>query len=239
MIHRTVFTSWTGLALLGLTMPGCSTPPENREDLQTAPALAGTEEHAGTHESHGRAGNHAGTDAHHEPGVNVHGASGRPQEHAQPRIGEEIKDFVLSDSSAKAFRLGGLRRTDDAKGKIAVLTFWCTTCHSCRGIEKGFAKKAREYDGQGVQFLMVDSNASDNAERVSQFLAQHDLSFSVVMDSNAELAEYFGAKLTTTTAVIDAQGRLRYYGGYGAAEDAVRNLIAGQEVAVPETPFAG
>ena len=55
------------------------------------------------------------------------------------------------------------------------------------------------------------------------------------MDPDSEYARYFGAKLTTTTAVVDAEGRLRYYGGFPKAEDAVGNLLAGEEVAVPET----
>lgn len=86
---------------------------------------------------------------------------------------------------------------------------------------------------------MVDSNYTDNAQRVNQFLEEKELSFRVLMDPESEIARYFGAKLTTTTAVIDAEGRLRYYGGFGGAEDAVRNLMAGEAVAVPESPGGG
>jgi thiol-disulfide isomerase/thioredoxin len=145
----------------------------------------------------------------------------------------------VTDNTGKAFRLGTLRRSDESTGKIAVLTFWCTTCHSCRSIERSFDEKAKVYEGQGALFLAVDSNFTDSAQRVNRFLEQHELSFPVLMDSESEIARYFGAKLTTTTAVIDADGRLRYYGGFGGAEAAVRNLMAGEEVAVPESPGGG
>jgi hypothetical protein len=59
------------------------------------------------------------------------------------------------------------------------------------------------------------------------------------MDPESEIARYLGAATTTTTAVVDADGRLRYYGSLAKAEDAVRNLMAGEEVALPETPPMG
>ena len=86
---------------------------------------------------------------------------------------------------------------------------------------------------------MVDSNYTDNAQRVNQFLEGKDLSFRVLMDPESEIARYFGATLTTTTAVIDARGRLRYYGDFRRSEDAVRSLMAGKDVAVPENPGGG
>ena len=86
---------------------------------------------------------------------------------------------------------------------------------------------------------MVDSNHTDNAERVNQFLEQRALGFTVLMDAESEIARYFGANLTTTTAVIDTEGRLRYYGNFGAADAAIQDLLAGREVAIPESRCVG
>jgi len=158
----------------------------------------------------------------------------------QQLLGKEIKDFLLKDSAAKSFQLSALRRTEKTQGTIAVLTFWCTTCVSCREIEKNFDKKSREYKEQGVLFLMVDSNAPETADQVNAFLRKNELGFTVLMDSESELARYFGATRTTTTAVIDADGRLRYYGGYGKrVSDALDDLLAGKDVAVPESQANG
>lgn len=172
-------------------------------------------------------------------GDHERGGCDRPDEGEGPAVGEEIEDFTLNDNSGKAFQLKALRRKEKTKGTIALLTFWCTTCMSCRQMEKEFDKKAAEYKEKGVHFAMIASNSTETAEQVNRFLKKNDLSFPVLMDPESEVARYFGALVTTTTAVIDAEGRLRYYGVFGKAEAAVRDLLSGKEVAVPETRPAG
>jgi peroxiredoxin len=279
MIRKIAFTALTALALLGLAIPGCTTPPEGGggggeqataaavDPSHKVPAEAhvaqengahggdqgadrvghdadggghGSESaEGGGHGAHGRGQGHGGPGNDHGPAMGGHGSGDQRQERAERRLGEEVRDFTVTDNTGKTFRLGTLRRTKEGTGKIAVLTFWCTTCHSCRDIERGFDEKAKEYQGQGVLFLAVDSNFTDNPKRVNRFLEAKELSFPVLMDSESGIARYFGAKWTTTTAVIDADGRLRYYGGFAAAEAAVRNLMAGEEVAIPESPGGG
>lgn len=204
-----------GAALLGLIVPG------------TAMAQGHHPPHGGARGDHG-AGHH-------------HGAAHDPQREsgAKAQLGAEVQDFALADNAGKPFHLATLRRTGADKGKIVVLTFWCTTCMSCRAVDKDFDKKAKEYAPRGVHFVMVDSNFTDTATRVNQFLQEKGLSFPVLMDSDSKIARSFSATLTTTTAVIDAEGRLRYYGAFHKAEDAVRNLLAGEAVAVAESPAAG
>lgn len=157
------------------------------------------------------------------------------QERERPHVGEELKDIVLADSTGSAFQLAAFRRTKESAGTITVLTFWCTTCGSCRMVEKDLDEKARDYKDKGVQFLMVASNHAETPDGVNRFLKKNRLGFRVLMDPESALARYLGAATTTTTAVVDAEGRLRYYGSLTKAEDAIRNLIAGEEVAVPET----
>lgn len=154
-------------------------------------------------------------------------------------IGTEVKAIALKDSKGETIALETLRRTEKTKGKVVVLTFWCTSCSSCRQVERQFERKAKVYGEKGALFLAVDSNFTEDADRVNAFLAEKKLSFPVLMDSRSEIAGYFGAKVTTTTAVIDAEGRLRYYGAFGMAEDAIRDVLAGRVVAHPLGPEAG
>lgn len=149
-----------------------------------------------------------------------------------PAIGSDVTDFAVADNQGKEFRLSTERKSGAGPGTIVVLTFWCTTCGSCRRIDGEFDDKAREYADKGVRFLAVDSNFNDSVERVNRFLEKNELAFPVLMDPKADVAKIFGTEMTTTTAVIDGQGKLRYYGGFHGALDAVANLTAGQEVAV-------
>lgn len=155
------------------------------------------------------------------------------------RMGQVVPNFAVTDNHGNEFRLASLRRSSGTKGKIVVLTFWCTTCHSCREIEREFDKKAAAYASEDAVFHMVDSNVPDYEERVNGFLEANGLGFKVLMDAESAIAGYFGARFTTTTAVLDADGRLRYYGGFAKAEDAVRDLLAGEEVALPESSGGG
>ena len=172
------------------------------------------------------------------PGRGGHGHA-EPAANGKTLVGEEAKDFTLEDSVGEVFRLSALRRTDEQKGSIAVLTFWCTTCHSCRGMELDFDEKAREIEAKGVTFRMIASNGTETAERVNRFLEKRGLDFKVLMDEGSEIARRFGVTRTTTTIVIDAAGKIRYYGRYAKALDAVRSLLDGEDVRVPWTPPAG
>jgi peroxiredoxin len=160
---------------------------------------------------------------------------GPAQESKRPALGELVKEFALADSDGKVFKVGSQRPTARDEGTITVLTFWCTACPSCRMIDADFGRRAQEYKQKGVQFFAIASNHDESPEGVNRFLKQNQLGFQVLMDSQSQLARYFNASATTTSAVIDADGRLRYYGGYEKAEDAVRNLLAGEAVAIPET----
>ena len=65
----------------------------------------------------------------------------------------------------------------------------------------------------------------------------------IVLDAGGRTADIFGTEVTTTTVVIDGKGVLRYCGrfgrGDGAAEAALKAVLAGKEVAVKMTPHDG
>lgn len=190
-----------------------------------------------------RGDDHAAPSRDHRHAETVHGAGPSPDlgivmagpAAQKPRIGETIQAFMAADSAGRAVQLGG----SENAGELTVLTFWCATCGSCRMIDADFDRRAKEHAEKGVRFLAVDSTHGGTPEPVQAFLERSKLSFPVLVDAKSELALYFGARLTTTTAVIDAQGRLRYYGGYDGAEAALQSLLAGEEVAVTESPGSG
>lgn len=177
--------------------------------------------------------------AHREAGGAVDSSNADGSNADRARLGARVQDFSLTDSNGDALRLGALRSAEDGRGEIAVLTFWCSMCGSCRTIERDFDAKAREYGERGVQFLAVASNYTDSPQKANRFLEGNELRFRVLMDSDSRVARYFGARFTTTSAVLDREGRLRYYGGFRGVEAAVRNLLAGVDVAVPESPGFG
>lgn len=151
---------------------------------------------------------------------------------ARAALGAAVPDFRAVDSRGEPFRLS------EREG-ITVLTFWCTTCDSCRGVERELDALAEGYAPRGVAFAAIDSNHPDDAARVNAFLAAQGLGLRVLLDPTAALAELFGARLTTTTAVVDADGRLAYWGAFHGARFAVDELLAGEPVSEPDVAGYG
>ena len=60
------------------------------------------------------------------------------------------------------------------------------------------------------------------------------LTMPVMMDAKGRVADLFGAKMTTTTVIIDAQGKLRYFGQFmqgqtNLVEDAIQAVLVGDK----------
>lgn len=50
--------------------------------------------------------------------------------------------FILKDENGRTVKL------EDLKGNVVILTFWSTTCHTCREELPKLSKLAKEYQGK-------------------------------------------------------------------------------------------
>jgi hypothetical protein len=93
--------------------------------------------------------------------------------------------------------------------------------------------------------LALDANAGETPEIVSAFAKEKGLGLPIVLDPDGRAADLFGTEVTTTTVAIDGDGVLRYCGRFGGgdghayAEDALKAVLAGKEVAVKTSPHDG
>jgi peroxiredoxin len=167
----------------------------------------------------------------------------RPKRKGAVAVGEKVPDFSVRTLDGKAVKLSELQKDERrTKRGVVVLSFWCSTCSSCRRVEHDLDKLARDYQGQAV-VIALDANAGETAERVTAFAKEKGLALPIVLDSGGRTADIFGTEVTTTTVVIDGNGVLRYCGRFGpgneAAEAALKAVLAGNEVAVKTTPHDG
>jgi thiol-disulfide isomerase/thioredoxin len=160
-------------------------------------------------------------------------------------VGDKVPDFSVRTLDGKTTKLSELRAdAGRTKTGVVVLSFWCSTCGSCRRVEHHLDKLAKDYAGQAAVFAL-DANAGETAERVTAFAKEKGLSLPIVLDPTGGTADVFGTEVTTTTVVIDGQGVLRYCGrfrqgdGTASAEEALKAVLAGREVAVKTTPHDG
>ena len=167
----------------------------------------------------------------------------KPKREGAITVGEKAPDFSLRTLDGKAVKLTEVQKDErQTKHGVVVLSFWCSTCSSCRRVEHDLDKLAKDYQGQAA-VIALDANAGETVERVTAFAKEKGLALPIVLDPDGRTADLFGTEVTTTTVVIDGKGVLRYCGRFGRGDDtaeaALKAVLAGKEVAVKTTPHDG
>src|SRR5262249_50029409 len=141
-----------------------------------------------------------------------------PKRKGTVAVGEKVPDFSVQTLDGKTVKLGELQKDEKrTKTGVVVLSFWCSTCGSCRRVEHHLDKLARDYEGRAA-VIALDANAGETAVRVAAFAKEKGLTMPIVLDPGGRTADLFGTEVTTTTVVIDGKGVLRYCGRFGQGE---------------------
>jgi thiol-disulfide isomerase/thioredoxin len=155
-------------------------------------------------------------------------------------VGEQVPDFSVRTLDGKAVKLSEIRKDEKRTKKgVVVLSFWCSTCASCRRVEHDLDRLAKDYEGRAA-VIALDANAGETVQRVAAFAREQGLTLPIVLDPAGGSADLFGNEVTTTTAVIDGAGVLRYYGRFkdgdhAYAAEALKAVLDGKEVVVKST----
>jgi thiol-disulfide isomerase/thioredoxin len=159
-------------------------------------------------------------------------------------VGQSTPDFAMKTVTGKTVKLRELAsdKQNNSSG-ITVLTFWCSFCGSCRHVEHPLSRLATKYRGQ-VAIMAIDSSVGESGSDVAAFLKEQKLTMPVMMDAKGRVADLFGAKMTTTTVIIDGQGKLRYFGQFkqgqtNLVEDAIKAILAGNKPSHNKTAERG
>jgi peroxiredoxin len=164
-------------------------------------------------------------------------------------IGRAVAGFTLNDTMGRPVSLHAYR------GKAAVvLVFMGIECPVGNLYMPRLVEIAQEYQGKGVAFLVLNSNAHENSKQVAEHARSFHVGFPVLKDPGNLVADRLGVGRTCATLVLDGRGRLRYRGAiddqYGQGKrkaaagrsylvEVLDAVLAGREVAVPITPVVG
>ena len=142
---------------------------------------------------------------------------------AQP-IGRKLPEFDFKTLDGQPVTLKADRPT--------MLLFWCTNCASCRRVELDFDRLVRKYKGK-VQMVALSSHQADDPEKVRAFLKARKVTFPVWMDTDSEAARYLGVDWTTTSTILDSNGRIVYWGSFRQGREAIKAVVAGRGIMQP------
>ena len=124
-------------------------------------------------------------------------------------IGQQAAHFQLPDTQGESHSPDGNPAT--------VVVFTCNHCPYALAWHERIMEAARDYDGRGVRFLVINSNDAnryprDSLEAMKRRVAQEQWPVPYLHDSSQEVASAYGAKTTPDIFVLDGERRLRYRG---------------------------
>jgi thiol-disulfide isomerase/thioredoxin len=105
---------------------------------------------------------------------------------------------------------GGEFRLRDHLGEVVVLNVWASWCAPCRAEAPVLEAVWREMEGEGVQFVGLDTRDTEAAALA--FLDAYDVTYPNVIDADGRLQLLFSDTLPPqaipSTLVVDREGRV-------------------------------
>ena len=163
--------------------------------------------------------------------------------------GQLVEDFELREVIS-----GRPHRLSQHRGRVLVVVFVGTSCPVGELYLGRLAVLATEYRSRNVNFLAINSNASETISDVAQHARESRLNFPVLKDPENRVADQLLAERTCETLVFDGEGRFRYRGAiddqYGRGTrraepthhylvDAITALLERREVSPKITQVVG
>jgi peroxiredoxin len=139
--------------------------------------------------------------------------------------GDRVADFRLLDERGKAHELYYL-----SDQKAVVIMTSGNGCDLARQYALALKDLRQRYGSKGVEFLLLDSNAADTPDAITEEADQFQFDIPVLVDDTQLIGESLGVTRTAEVFVIDPKTwKLAYRGpiddrlGYGTAKAAATN----------------
>lgn len=124
-----------------------------------------------------------------------------------PAVGSTIESFSLPGIDGKTQSLKELSGKNGA-----VVVFLSAQCPVVRGYVSRINQLAADYQAKGINFIGINSNATEDLNWVKSNAAEYAYKFPVLIDKGNVLADKLGATVTPETYYVDAAGKLLYHG---------------------------
>ena len=163
--------------------------------------------------------------------------------------GDAAPDFRLPGTDGKEHSL------EEFKGKALLVIFMCNHCPYVVPKFSYFVELQKKYPD--LQLVAINSNDAanypeDSMEKMKEYAEREGFNFPYLFDESQEVAKSYGAECTPDPYLFDSGHKLRYHGRFDDAhgqahsdgktsemEDAIKQLLAGEEVTVQSLPSMG
>ncbi len=123
------------------------------------------------------------------------------EEARPPMPGDTLPAFSLPQLDGPPLDSGSLA------GSVALIDFWATWCPPCVASMPHLETLHQEYAPRGFKLVSVNTEP-DSAERVRNFVREHQLTFPIYVD-RGNLQRSLRVQTLPTALLVDAQGEVR------------------------------
>ena len=131
------------------------------------------------------------------------------------------QDFTLIDTNKKSHTLS------QYKGRVVLLNFWASWCPPCVHEIPSMSDLTDELRAQNIPFDILAVNLGEDEFEMSEFLDEHEVSFTVLLDPPKAIARQWKVYAYPTSYIIDKKGVIRYSiaGGFDWNTQGVKDLL--------------
>ena len=165
------------------------------------------------------------------------------------KIGQKVSLFTLDNCYGRAVSLDKF-----ADKKAIVVAFLGTECPLAKLYGPRLENLQQKFGTDDVAVIGINSNKQDSLTEILAYSHRHKITFQMLKDVGNKVADAFAAERTPEVFLLDSTFAVRYHGriddqyfvGGSRARpeiselsDAIQQLLAGEDIAVPETPVEG
>ena len=117
--------------------------------------------------------------------------------------GQKISDFKLKDIN------NHLQSYSKVKGeKLTIIDFWATWCKPCIQAIPKLNKIYEDYKDRGVEVIGINTDSPRNAAKVKPFAKTYKISYTILRDTNSEIATELNVAVFPTLYIVNSQNEI-------------------------------